>query len=96
MAAVVTLLAKMRGGPAIDYQVLFCPAVDASGDMPSYAKFADGYFLTRAGLASAWDQVRTRPRGPSPSNGIAAAGDGRPIGRVASRPRGHRRTGHCA
>ena len=30
--------------------------VDASGDMPSYAEFADGYFLTRAGLASAWDQ----------------------------------------
>ena len=56
MAAVVTLLAKMRGGPAIDYQVLFCPAVDASGDMPSHAEFADGYFLTRAGLASAWDQ----------------------------------------
>ena len=42
MAAVVTLLAKMRGGPAIDYQVLFSPAVDASGDMPSYAEFADG------------------------------------------------------
>ena len=62
MAAVVTLLAKMRGGPAIDYQVLFCPAVDASGDMPSYAEFADGYFLTRAGLASAWDQVHQTAR----------------------------------
>ena len=62
MAAVVTLLAKLRGGPAIDYQVLFCPAVDASGDMPSHAEFADGYILTRAGLASAWDRYAPAAR----------------------------------
>ena len=76
MAAVVTLLAKMRGGPAIDYQVLFCPAVDASGDMPSYAEFADGYFLTRAGLASAWDQYapdREARRHPTASPLLATA-----------------------
>jgi acetyl esterase len=56
MAAAVTLLAKARGGPKIDYQVLLCPAVDATRETRSYSEFADGYFLTRAGLKSAWDQ----------------------------------------
>jgi acetyl esterase len=56
MAAAVTLLAKARGGPTIDCQVLFCPAVDATGETRSAAEFADGYFLTRAGLRSAWEQ----------------------------------------
>jgi acetyl esterase len=47
MSAVVTLLAKERGGPKIRYQVLFYPLVDYLSDRPSYQKYADGPWLTR-------------------------------------------------
>jgi acetyl esterase len=46
LAAVVCLLAKERGGPKIDYQVLFYPVTDATFDTTSYGEFAAGYFLT--------------------------------------------------
>jgi acetyl esterase len=46
MSAVVTLLAKERGGPKIAYQVLFYPLVDYIGDNDSYRKYADGPWLT--------------------------------------------------
>ncbi|MGA7044280.1 MAG: alpha/beta hydrolase, partial [Nitrososphaeraceae archaeon] len=38
MAAAFTLLAKQRGGPKIDFQVLFYPVTDASFDTSSYMK----------------------------------------------------------
>ncbi len=48
MAAVVTLLARQRGSPRIDLQVLFTPLTDATNfDTPSYQQFAAGYFITR-------------------------------------------------
>ncbi len=47
MSAVVTLLAKERGGPKIRYQVLFYPLLDYLSDRPSYQKYADGPWLTR-------------------------------------------------
>jgi acetyl esterase len=56
IVAAVTLLARERGGPAIDLQVLLCPVTDASFAQSSYADFADGYFLRRALLEWAWDQ----------------------------------------
>lgn len=46
MAAVVTLMAKQRRGPAIRYQVLFYPVVDYASDNESYRTFADGPWLT--------------------------------------------------
>ena len=55
MAAVVTLLAKQRGGPKIDFQVLFYPVTDADFDTPSYQQFAQGYFLTREAMKWFWD-----------------------------------------
>lgn len=55
MAAAVTLLAKERGGPNIDFQVLFYPVTDAGFDTPSYQQFASGYFLTREGMKWFWD-----------------------------------------
>lgn len=50
MATVLTLLAKMRSGPKIDFQVLFYPVTDlTSFDTPSYRQFGGGgYWLTRA------------------------------------------------
>jgi acetyl esterase len=36
MAAAIVLLAKERGGPKINYQVLFYPVTDSNFDTPSY------------------------------------------------------------
>lgn len=55
MAAVVTLLAKQRGGPRIDYQVLFYPVTDANFETESYNTFADGYWLTKKSMQWFWD-----------------------------------------
>jgi acetyl esterase len=56
MAAVVALLAKERNGPAIAAQLLFYPVTDASMSTASYAEFADGPWLTKAGMAWFWNQ----------------------------------------
>jgi acetyl esterase len=55
MAAVVTLLAKQRGGPQIHFQVLFYPVTDADFGTPSYRQFAKGYFLTQEAMKWFWD-----------------------------------------
>jgi len=46
MAAIVTLMAKQRGGPKIRYQVLFYPVTDPISDSDSYRTFANGPWLT--------------------------------------------------
>jgi acetyl esterase len=56
MAAVVALMAKMRKGPKIAAQLLFYPVTDASMSTASYAEFAEGPWLTKAGMAWFWDQ----------------------------------------
>jgi acetyl esterase len=55
MVAAVLLLAKQRGGPRVDYQVLFYPATDAGFDTPSYQQFADGPWLTREAMRWFWN-----------------------------------------
>lgn len=55
MAAAVTLLAKERGGPRIDFQLLFYPVTDANFDTHSYTTYQDGYFLTREAMKWFWD-----------------------------------------
>lgn len=59
MTAVVALLAKERGGPAIRYQVLFWPVTDARLDNASYERFAEGHFLTRPLMKWFWDNYTT-------------------------------------
>ena len=61
IVAAVTLLGNARNGPRADLQVLLCPVTDASFSQSSYTEFADGYFLTRAGLQWAWDQYAPDP-----------------------------------
>jgi acetyl esterase/lipase len=61
IVAAVTLLARARGGPRADLQVLLCPVTDASFAQPSYSEFATGFFLTRDGLRWAWDQYAPEP-----------------------------------
>ena len=56
LATVTTLLAKERGGPAIDFQVLLYPVTDANFETPSYRAFgAPGYWLTRETMQWFWD-----------------------------------------
>jgi acetyl esterase len=56
MVAVVTLLAKQRGGPKISFQVLLYPVTDANFENQSYREFgADGYWLTRKSMKWFWD-----------------------------------------
>ena len=55
MAAAVTLMAKQRRGPRIDFQVLFYPVTDADFHTGSYDTFADGPWLTRPGMQWFWD-----------------------------------------
>ncbi|GGZ02743.1 alpha/beta hydrolase [Streptomyces poonensis] len=60
--AALTLVARERGGPGFRHQVLVCPVTDAAMDTPSYRRFADGYFLTRAAMRDYWQQYAPDPR----------------------------------
>lgn len=62
MAAVVSLMAKDKGTPAIKYQVLLWPVTDANFDSGSYKQFAEGYFLTRNMMKWFWDNYTTDPK----------------------------------
>ena len=55
MAAAVTLMAKERRRPKIGFQVLFYPVTDAGFDTASYARFADGPWLTKRAMEWFWD-----------------------------------------
>lgn len=61
MAAAVTLMAKERGGPAIQLQLLFYPVTEAAFDTASYRQFAEGYHLRREGMQWFWDQYTSNP-----------------------------------
>jgi acetyl esterase/lipase len=55
MAAVVSLIAKDKGGPTIRFQALMWPVTNADFDTASYLEFAEGYFLTRNMMMWFWD-----------------------------------------
>jgi acetyl esterase len=52
MAAVITLLAKVRRGPRVALQILFCPILSANMTSGSYDRYADGPGLTALALQS--------------------------------------------
>ncbi|MBY0545971.1 MAG: alpha/beta hydrolase [Candidatus Obscuribacterales bacterium] len=56
MTAVLTMLAKERGGPKIGAQVLFYPVTNASFDTGSYREFATKHFLSLEAMKWFWDQ----------------------------------------
>jgi acetyl esterase len=56
MTAVTALLAKERKGPALTAQLLFYPVTDGAMSSQSYKDFAQGPWLTRAGMEWFWDQ----------------------------------------
>ncbi|AXY76850.1 alpha/beta hydrolase [Paraflavitalea soli] len=61
MAAVVSLMAKDKKGPAIKLQVLLWPVTNANFETGSYHAFADGRFLTRNMMIWFWDNYTTDP-----------------------------------
>jgi acetyl esterase len=56
LSAVVTLMARERGGPSIAFQALAYPITDFEPDSGSYREFAEGFFLTRSEMLWYWDQ----------------------------------------
>jgi acetyl esterase len=67
LAAVVALMARDRGGPALAYQLLIYPVTTTARDneFVSYVDNAEGYLLTRASMVWFWDHY------------LASAEDGR-------------------
>ena len=65
LAAVVALGARDRGGPAIAFQLLVYPVLDAAGDTASWRDHAEGYHLTAAGMRWYWDHYL------GPADGLA-------------------------
>ena len=59
MAAVVALMAKEKGTPALLYQVLLWPVTDANFNTASYDQYAEGHFLTRNMMKWFWDNYTT-------------------------------------
>jgi acetyl esterase len=66
LAAVVALAARDRGGPAIAFQLLVYPVLDAAADTPSWREYAEGHHLTAAGMRWYWDHYL------GPADGLAA------------------------
>ena len=59
MAAVVSLMAKDKGTPAIKFQLLLWPVTDAHFETASYNQYAEGHFLTRNMMKWFWDNYTT-------------------------------------
>jgi len=59
MAAVVTLMAKDKKGPAIRFQLLMWPVTDASFETVSYNQYAEKRFLTKNMMKWFWDNYTT-------------------------------------
>jgi len=55
LSAVVSQMARDKGGPAIHFQLLIYPVTDADFTRRSYVDNADGYLLTTAAMHWFWD-----------------------------------------
>ena len=54
LSAVVSLMARDRGGPALVHQLMVYPVTEFRLDTPSYSQNADGYLLTRDAMVWFW------------------------------------------
>ncbi len=81
LAAVVSMMARDRGGPSVSAQLLIYPVTDSSCATGSMAENAEGYFLTRAAMEWFWANYvgdRTRARSPYQSPLAADSLEGLP------------------
>jgi acetyl esterase len=70
LTAAVTLLARERSGPPIDFQLLVYPVMTKAADTPSYRTYAAGHWLTAEAMTSFWDHYL--PRGEDGANALAS------------------------
>jgi acetyl esterase len=56
LAAVVARLARDRGGPVLDLQLLVYPVLARGPDTSSYREFAEGYWLTAQAMEWFWQR----------------------------------------
>ncbi|HEX7291927.1 MAG TPA: alpha/beta hydrolase [Conexibacter sp.] len=61
LAAATTLLARDRGGPVIDFQLLVYPATCCELDAPSRGRYAEGHWLTQAAMEFFWRSYLATP-----------------------------------
>jgi acetyl esterase len=61
LAAALCLLARERGGPSIEHQLLLYPVTDHDFDTASYRQFADGYGLSRDLMRRFWGHYLPDP-----------------------------------
>ncbi len=61
LAAVVALMAREYGGPALAFQLLHVPVTDHDFETPSYRANATGFGLTRSGMRWFWDHYTPDP-----------------------------------
>lgn len=66
LAAVVSLMARDRGGPALAFQLLIYPVTDYLCDSDSMRENAEGFFLTRAAMQWFWRQYAGEAPTPVP------------------------------
>lgn len=64
LAAAVALLARDRGGPHIERQLLLYPALSREMATESYCEFVEGHFLTRDAMVFCWQQYLAQRREP--------------------------------
>jgi acetyl esterase len=73
LAAVVALGARDRGGPAIAFQLLVYPVLDATAETASWHEFAAGFHLTAAGMRWYWAHYLGPADGAAPDASPARA-----------------------
>jgi acetyl esterase len=61
LTAALCLMARARGGPTVDHQLLLYPVTSYECDSASYRQFADGYMLTRELMLRFWDLYTPGP-----------------------------------
>jgi acetyl esterase len=66
LAAAVALGARDRGGPQVAFQLLVYPVLDVAGDTASWREYADGHYLTAAGMRWYWDHYLGTADGLAP------------------------------
>jgi len=62
LAAVVSLMARDRGGPHLAHQILLYPVTDHACDTPSYEENSEGYLLTREFMRWFWNHYLPEPQ----------------------------------
>ncbi|MBT2394592.1 alpha/beta hydrolase [Streptomyces sp. ISL-100] len=90
LSAVIAIVAKERGGPALALQALVYPATDSAQDTRSYRANATGYFMEAGALRWFWEQYL----GPDGDGGHRHASPLR-TGDVSGLPPAHIVTAGC-